>query len=306
MSIDRPILDKLKRFTRSFIRRYPPIEHFGKQFLLRTRYRTERALIRGDHTNSNVHPSILHFSFNRSATQYVKSILRRCATQNGLVPVAMNDYAFHSDFPFLDHLSPDEMRDYQHIFKEKGYLYSAFGGMVENIPNMENYKVFLVTRDPRDILVSSYYSIAYSHGTPAKRGNKYNTFLSRRQSAKDSTIDEFVLAESERLYHNFRKYQIELLDSYKDIYVASYEAMVNDFESWLSDLLKYCELSISDTMRAALVEEHYEKIPRTEDIHRHVRKGQPGDYKEKLLPDTIKFLNHKFAPVLCRYGYSQE
>ena len=46
------------------------------------------------------------------------------------------------------------MENYKHIFKSKGYLYRVFGGMVEGIEDLENYKIVLATRDPRDILVS--------------------------------------------------------------------------------------------------------------------------------------------------------
>ena len=79
-------------------------------------------LIKGTHKNSNKHPSIIHFSFNKAATQYVKSILRRCAVENGMVPVGIHDYAFNADFPYLDHLSAKEMEKYMHIFKRSSVV----------------------------------------------------------------------------------------------------------------------------------------------------------------------------------------
>ena len=82
-----------------------------------------------------------------------------------------------------------------------GYLYSVFGGMIEGIPSLEKYKVILVTRDPRDILVSDYYSIAYSHSVPSKTGNKYDKFMSKRNKAREYTIDDFVISDpSDRPY----------------------------------------------------------------------------------------------------------
>ncbi|NJL74542.1 MAG: hypothetical protein HC892_05355 [Saprospiraceae bacterium] len=38
----------------------------------------EYALLKGRHSNDNLHPSILHFSLNKSATQYVKKNLTPC------------------------------------------------------------------------------------------------------------------------------------------------------------------------------------------------------------------------------------
>ena len=126
----------------------PPLENFLRKKFHQKKFATELTLIKGIHKNSNKKTSIIHFSFNiihfsfnKAATQYIKSILTRCAIHNEMVPVYINEYAFNADFPFLDHLSATEMEKYKHIFKQTGYLYSAFGGMIDGIPNLENYKV---------------------------------------------------------------------------------------------------------------------------------------------------------------------
>ena len=41
-------------------------------------------------------------------------------------------------------------------------------------------------------------------------------------------------------------------------------------------------------------------------IQRHVRKGQPGDYRNKLKPETIDALNERFASILTMFGYDQK
>ncbi len=138
-------------------------------------------LIKGTHKNNSSHPSILHFSLNKVATQYVKSILRRCAVENGMVTVGIHDYAFNSDFPYLDLLSAEEMEEYRYLFKPAGCLYSVFGGMIDGIPDLEKYKVVFVARDPRDLLVSNYYSMAHSHSAPT--GEKREAFMLERVKA---------------------------------------------------------------------------------------------------------------------------
>jgi hypothetical protein len=232
----------------------PLIKHVAQRSHLRRKFATELQLIKGRHQNFNAHPSIIHFSINKAATQYVKSILIRASTANGLAPVDIHDYAFNTNFPYLDNLSEEQMVQYRHIFRPQGYLYSVFGGMVEGIEDLNRYKIVLVLRDPRDILVSRYFSIAYSHFPPPKSANKYSEFVARRLEAKSLSIDEYVVAESDQLYGEFRRYKDLLLSKYPMTYVATYENMTRNFEAWLSGLLRYCQLDLNPSQRRELHE----------------------------------------------------
>jgi hypothetical protein len=173
--------------------------------------------------------------------------------------------------------------------------------MIEGIKNFQDYKVVLVTRDPRDILVSGYYSVSYSHGLPSERGDKYDAFMSKRMAARECTIDEYVLLESDRIYDIFSRYQSLLLDQHDHIYITTYEDMVSNFEVWLMGLLRYCELDLDKIFIQKICAEHEAHKPKGEDRTQHVRKGVPGDYKEKLRPETILALDQKFEPILRRY-----
>ena len=187
------MIPTLKTYAGRILRRLPVAERYLNRRYRLKRFPVELSLIAGRHVNHNTHRSIVHFSLNKAATQYTKSILWRCAVQNGMVPVGIHDYAWGSDFPYLDRLSAAEMQRYQHIFKPSGYLYSVFGGMVEGIPNLDRYKVVLMVRDPRDLLVSSYYSLAYSHPVPLKTSGKHDDFMAARSTARRVSVDEHVL-----------------------------------------------------------------------------------------------------------------
>jgi len=279
--------------------------HVGGSAKAQQQFEVEMGLIGGAHYTSCSNTSIIHFSFNKAATQYVKSILVKLAVENCLTPVGINDYAFNSDFPFLDHLSVEQMKQYEHIFKNQGYLYSVFGGMVEGIRDLEKYKLVFSVRDPRDMLVSSYYSQAFSHASPDIKGNKHDGFMERRQLALNSTIDDYVLKEADNINRTFQRYDDLLISRYASfLHLIRYEDMVEDFASWLSGLIEYCEFKVSDESVATLITENVRMKPQGEDIQKHLRKGLPGDYKEKLLPATICSLNNTFSVMLKRFGYS--
>jgi hypothetical protein len=266
----------------------------------------ELDLIAGRHRNENQIPSVLHFSLNKAATQYTKNILRRCASENGMVPVSLHDYAFNTDFPYLDKLSESELKRYHHIFKPAGYLYSVFGGMIESIPELEKYKIVFMIRDPRDILVSEYYSIAYSHVVPDRRGTKYEYFMKRRNTAQSSSIDDFVVADSERVYGILLRYKHLLIDRYPHAYVTKYEEMIFDFNGWLHGLIENCQLKMSTELLNSLLEKNNRSRPKEENVQHHIRKGQAEDYKEKLKPETIRYLDSKFSPMLKVFRYTSD
>ncbi len=295
-----------KELLKKIFHRFPRIEDYLRERRRKKRFRVELDLIQEKHVNENRHASILHFSFNKAATQYTKNILRRCAAQNGMVSADINDYAFDTGFPFLDKVSAEEMRGYRHIFKPAGYLYSVFGGMIEGVTALDQYKIVLMVRDPRDILVSYYYSMAYSHPVPDKRGDKFDRFMEERRAALETNVDDYVVAESDNLYGILHRYKMLLLDKHSHAHITSYEKMISDFHGWLNDLIEYCEFEISDDLRRSIIEENDRLRPTKENIHKHIRKGTHGDYKNKLRPDTIAYLNMRFSPILGVFGYTMD
>jgi hypothetical protein len=295
-----------KEFAKKILHWFPRVEGYLRERRRRKKFSVELDLIQGGHFNENRLSSIMQFSFNKAATQYTKNILRRCAAHNGMVNVDISGYAFDTEYPFFDKLSADEMLRYRHIFKPAGYFYGAFGGMIEGIAGLDHYKVILMTRDPRDILVSYYYSMAYSHPVPSQQGDKFDGFMDLRRAALEAALDDYAVAESDKLCGILQRYKVLLLDKYPHVYITSYENMISDFHGWLTDLLNYCDVEISDGFLRSLIEENERLRPKKENVQKHIRKGTHGDYKNKLRPDTIDYLNKKFSPFYEVFGYTAD
>ncbi|MCS4114595.1 sulfotransferase domain-containing protein [Salinibacter ruber] len=266
-------------------------------------WETELRLLNGESLSESTHPSILHVTLNRSASQWVKSVLHQCAVQQGMVHVRWNEMAFNSEYPFLDHL--DSVEKYEQIFHPRGYLYSAYGGYPKGIPQVEKYKVVLVIRDPRDILVSRYFSMKESHSVPPETSDKREEFLEDRDFARRVSIDEFVLEKKKNLRNQYDRYLNQLLEEHPDVHVTRYEDMVTDVERWLDRLMAYVDLSPSEDTRTEIIEEARTIQAKDEDPSAHNRKGTPGDHQEKLQPATVKELNDTFSDILDRFGYDQ-
>jgi hypothetical protein len=300
---NKTMLAKTKSLLRLLFWGLPISGDYLARRYLKKQYRVEIELIKSNHINENNHRSIIHFSMNKAATQYVRGLLERSATEIGMVTVGLGEYAFHTNFPYLDDLSVSEIEKYQYLFKPTGYLYSVFGGMIEGISDLEKYLVVLMIRDPRDILVSEYYSYGYSHAVPLKRGNKYDKFMKMRRMARQLTVDEYVIGESDRLYNTYQRYIRLLVNRYPLVYVTKYEDMTSDFGVWLGNLLDHCELKVSSGLLRSFFEESKKLQPKKEDVYQHNRKGMPGDYREKLKQETIDNLNLRFSPVLEKFDF---
>jgi hypothetical protein len=274
-----------------------------RDYVLRRRYPAEWALIHNVGQGIADHPSIMHFSVNKAATQYVKDLLGRIGRENGLVPVHLHGYSFDSDLPFFDHLSKEDMQKYAHLFRPKGYVYSVFGGAIDGIENIEKYRTVLMVRDPRDVLTSMYYSSAYSHAIPNATGDKRSIFLKRRAHTRQIDIDQFVLENAERERAIYQRYIDLYLNGRPHLYLTRYEDMVKDFSAWVDGLLDHCELVIEPAMRTKIVEEAGLIRPVKENKYAHIRKGEPGDHHDKLQPKTVLRLNDIFAEVMKKFGY---
>lgn len=299
----KALFNLLKKVLRHFPFAY---DYFLKQKTDSTHKEVINLLNGNSVSNPSNQKSVLHFSINKAATQHVKGVLHRFAKENNLIPIDYNGYAFSTDLPYLDLLSHKEMERYKHIFRPEGYLYSVLGGMVKNIDRMGDYHIILTIRDPRDILVSKYYSLGFSHAVPQKRGNKRSAFLRRRESVKKMNIDEFVLKDYPRVLSRFQAYQDTLLTLYDNVTLLRYEDMITDYRKWLKDLASGCGFSISVPLINILVEEFEKSRTHSEDKYRHIRKGVSGDYKEKLKPETISKLNEVFYQHLKKFGYQYD
>jgi hypothetical protein len=277
---------------------------FFRKLARKWKFRIEKKLLNNElYSNSNK-KSIIHFSINKAATQYVKNILTRSAKDNDIIHVGIHEYAFYHDMPFLDKLSKKEVEEqYAYLFKEKGFLYSVFGGYIEGIQNIESYKIILVIRDPRDILVSMYFSKIFIHEVPIQESGKREVFLMSREEASKMTIDEYVLKEKEGVKAIFKRYDDLLISKYPNLYLTRYEDMLTDFPLWLKNILAYCELEIDSSLFSSFVTNQKKKNSKSEDIYKHDRKGVHGDFMEKLKPDTIKELNIYFSKYLKKFGY---
>ena len=190
-----------------------------------------------------------------------------------------------------------------------GNVYGGFRQLPKALvghPDFDAAPKVLLVRDPRDALVSVYFSNAYSHPIPARReamSPATDMMEQSRREALASEIDAFVLKRGSVMRRHFLEY-VDLARSPRTA-VARYE----DYIFKKPDLVRLIVRHFDWTVEESQIQEMMswaDRRPSVEDSTAFVRKVTPGDHREKLRPNTIAALNELLKPALDAFGYSAE
>lgn len=198
------------------------------------------------------------------------------------------------------------VEDVDNIFQKKGYVFGVFRWAPENDIINLNMKqnegenpFLLLLRDPRDALVSLYFSDAKSHAIP-KTGPLRKKFLDKRDELKRIDIDDYVLMNAPTyLRHFYRTLQIDTLSTTTTI---RYEDIVYDKHKLSDAIINAIQCDISKEDRQIIVTKH-DVIPGSENEDAHIRQVHPGNFRKKLKPETIEELNDCFSVILRVLNY---
>jgi hypothetical protein len=188
-----------------------------------------------------------------------------------------------------------------------GNVYAGFRNMPwclqDTTPFINARKIFLV-RDPRDALVSEYFSNAYSHQIPDAKDDYAGArgqLLVQRKKALESPIDAYVRERARLMLRTFLEYR----SIYEDpsALKLKYENIVFDKRGMISDIVAYLKWTCAEPAVAKILD-RFDVRPEVEDQTSFIRKVTPGDHKEKLSAETISFLNRELAEALEIYGYN--
>ena len=185
------------------------------------------------------------------------------------------------------------------IFVDRGYGFYGFRYLPPYLKgfDLSKFKKFLLVRDPRDILVSHYFSMKKSHSIP--EGQMGQKLRQQRQIIQSMDINEYVLSKAKSFQNIFQSYIIlenSLLKTFK------YEDIVFNKIEWIEELLKFLQVDLKRDEIEKIAKQH-DIFPTIEKPDSHIRKVTPGDHREKLDTKTIKSLNQTFAKVLVKYNY---
>jgi hypothetical protein len=187
-----------------------------------------------------------------------------------------------------------------------GNVYGGFRNMpicLKDTAAFVNAGKLLMVRDPRDALVSEYFSNAFSHLIPNTDDGAVGAsanLLAQREKALGSTIDGYVRGRAKLMRRTFLEYADIWSDP--DILRLRYEEIIFDKPKLVGDIVSHFRWTCSDDMLSNIVEQVDIRVE-VENPKSFVRRVTPGDHREKLSQQTIEFLNSELTDVLTHYGY---
>ncbi|AXI44590.1 hypothetical protein C1J03_00225 [Sulfitobacter sp. SK012] len=240
------------------------------------------------------------FSVHKSGSTLMHSMIDAVCRVEKIPAVTLPDIMFNLGETGIDWMSDPELLP---IF-QKRWLYYGFRNFPKILETPEaeigTKKFVLLVRDPRDSLVSQYFSYGRKDGSHASPKKNPAAYHKKMQEIEDKEIDKYVTAAAPPLRRKLLKYsenlnfELGMLRRYEDIYY--------DKQTFLSDIFDHFGIR-ADPQTIARVAQRHDVRPAQEDDSKHIRKGTPGDHREKLRPETIEVLNDTFRDIGAFYGY---
>lgn len=184
-----------------------------------------------------------------------------------------------------------------------GNMYGGFRSFPPVLRGLETYvnsPKALMVRDPRDVLVSEYFSNAFSHNLP-KEGVGREAFEEQRKLALSTKLEEYVDSRIEPLRATCEPY-IELAQDPR-LKLFRYEDVIFEKARLLRDVAAHFGWTISDH-QIELILSWADVRPDTERPTEFVRRVTPGDHKEKLTDSLRSRIEIELGPFMAAFDYS--
>lgn len=243
----------------------------------RSWYHKSRFYVYHQSENENV----FHCTVQKSASQWIRSIVtdERIYRYSGLTsyqytqempggfdPRKITEMSFDKPFPARTFVTPLYI-DYESFKK---------------IPKPRKYKVFFLMRDPRDLLISWYFSAKYSHALVGDLGRIRQEL--HRLDLVDGLLYGIDCLEDVGIFKAQRSWA-DSPSNDTNVMLVKYEHLIKpDSAALFRQVLNHCDIRIPNNQLNDLLELYsFEKLSGRkrgqEDQNAHYRKGVQGDWK---------------------------
>jgi hypothetical protein len=297
---DEANMQKLARYIKILLNRSGIIGRILLHVIISVRFRKEIQSLRGTLPDNLNGRSLIHFSMNKSASQFSGKVLRSYADLCKMDFLSYNGFAFNSLVPVMEQVRMDEEKSRQ-LFKATGQVHSFYGRPVPDLINRSDLTILFLIRDPRDICVSHLKSLRKTHSEPSKVGSERNSFMNKRKVLNELS-DEAAYQE---IFEEIRSNPNEMLHFFRHFngtkIVVKYEDLLDNPQHLYHILDDHFDKKIT---KAQMDRIGYVSARKNVQDSSHHRSGNHGQYKSVLSTGMVTLMNETWKDFLVEFGYN--
>jgi hypothetical protein len=251
--------------------------------------------------------NVYHCCVHKTASQWLRKIFQDQRTYQAC---GLDVYNYEQELPGGVDTRKITERAFDAAFPQRAIvtpIYIDLPGFLR-IPRPESFRAFFVPRDPRDVVVSWYFSVKVSHKAMGLIGEVRERLQAMSEEDGLQHVIDFV--ESRGLFAALRSWQAGVAGDSR-LRIFSYEALTGErqFETW-SELLKHCDIRMPDeVLREVLKDFAFSALTKgrergSEDVTSHLRKGVQGDWRTHFTPAVESRFRAVTGDLVEQLGYS--
>ena len=245
-------------------------------------------------------PSVFAFSMPKAGSTLLYNMLERLAPLAGLTYFSVEDQLF------AENVSPERRPlAIGYPFHATGFCYGGFRQFpVFRVGHVNAARSALLVRDPRDMIVSLYFSLRYSHGAPddAAEGGAGAAMATARRKLTRTEVDKFALEAVKTYAKAFEGYLARGFGWMPNVATYRYEDVVMNKAAWVDDLCDWYGWDVSAEDRARVAAE-FDVVPDEERPEQHIRQVRPGNHREHLSDGVVRNIVFHLGEYMRIYGY---
>jgi hypothetical protein len=251
--------------------------------------------------------NVYHCCVHKTASQWLRKIF---SDQRTFQYSGLEVFNYEQELPGGVDTRKITERTFDEAFPEQTIvtpIYIDLPGF-QQMPKPDKFRAFFVPRDPRDVVVSWYFSVKQTHKVMGLIGEVREKLQTLPEEDGLQYVIDFV--NSRGGFTALRSWQ-QGVSADSRLRTFKYEELTDErqFATW-QQLLAHCDIAMPQEVLAEVLKEYaFSTLTKgrergKEDVTSHLRKGVQGDWRNHFTPAVEKKFREVAGGLVEELGYS--